>query len=363
MPSNFAEEGKLLQTSIPVPELPADSIRTHLSDARARHRSRMLVACALAAITLLGSGTVFATAMLGGVRVWLSGNTASVAMHSFTMMHNPNVDDVRRAVSDATFPVVLPVGIAKGMHMTNLFFSPAYHPNFIEVMYRNANTDARAQFLLVDSATVNHGEAPTLPNGEGVQSGLVTQWTVGKETVIVPGAWQQAETRAAMSGVTPAESLVQTLPLLYRITVLGDQDRLADAAEAIAPSEGRSVLIDRADLGEIARAQSHMPYMRVTATMFDALPIVDGKPDFAHQKSRRITEIAVSADGVRAIGAVLATNVCGTGARRERDFTCEILVNERIGRAFWIWVLPLNASGSPTKYMVDSKTFHPVQVQ
>src|SRR5579863_1595101 len=280
MPSSFADEGKLLQMSIPVPEVPSASIRTRLRDAHARHRSRVLIAGVLAAITVLGSGTVVA-AMFGGVRIWLSGDKAAVAMNSFAYLQNPNAADLRRATSDATFPVVLPVGIPKGMHMSSLFFSPADHPSFIEVRYRNAKTDARSgQFLLFDSSTVNHGEAPTLPNGENVPVGQVTHWSVGHETVIVAGARQSSEMKAAMLNTTPTESLAQTLPLLYRITVLADQDKLADTAEAKAPSQGRSVLIDRAHLSEIASlAQLHEPLVVARGTMFDALPVVGGKPD------------------------------------------------------------------------------------
>jgi hypothetical protein len=139
MPSNFAEVGKHLQTTIPVPELPVASIRNRLRDANARHRSRVLIACALAAITVLGSGTVLAAMMFGGVRIWLSGDKAAFAIHSFAMVQNPNADDLRRVTTDATFPVVLPVGIPKGMHMNSLFFSPVDHPSFIDVTYRNAD--------------------------------------------------------------------------------------------------------------------------------------------------------------------------------------------------------------------------------
>jgi hypothetical protein len=212
---------------------------------------------------------------------------------------------------------------------------------------------------LFDSSVVNYGAAPALPNGESAVSGIVTQWTVGKETVIVPGALQQTETKAAMSGITPAESLAQNLPMLYRVKVLGNQDyRLADAAEMMAPSEGHSVMLAREYLGEIASlAQSHKPLQHVRSTRMDSLPFVAGKPDFAHQKNHLTRETAVSADGVRAIAAVLATNVCGAGAKRERNFTCEVLINERSGRASWIWVLPLNRSSSPVKYVVDSKNF------
>lgn len=356
MPSNFAEVGKHLQTAIPVPELPGTSIRHRLRDANARHRVRVQIAFALAAIAVLGSGTVLASMMFGGVRIWLSGDKAALAMRSFVMVQNPNANDMRRVTNDATFPVVLPVGIPKGMHMDLLLFSPAGHPNFIDVSYRNAKTNARSgQFYLFDSSTVNHGEAP-LSNGK-LQLSQVTDWNVGRETVVVSGAGQQAEMKAAMSGVTPAESLAQTLPMLYRIIVLRVQDRLADEADAIAPADGQSVLVGREFLDNVRGLhQSHHAVQYLRGTTFDNLPFVAGKFDFANQRSHMITGAAVSADGVRAIAAVLASKACGS--RMGSGFTCEMLLNERSGRAYWIWVLPLNASTPPTKYMVDSTTFH-----
>jgi hypothetical protein len=357
MPSDFAEAGKRFETAIPVPELQVSSIRNRSKNESARHRSRVLIACALAAIVALGSGTVFAE-MYGGIRIWLSGDRAEVLIHSFSMVQNPNADDLRRVTADATFPVVLPAGIPKGMHMNLLIFSPPRHPNLIEVTYRNAATDARsAQIILLDSSTVNHGEAPSLPNGDKLQVGQVTHWNVGQETVIAMGTRKQAEMKAAMSGMTPAESLVETLPMLYRITILGVQDKLADVADAIAPSEGRSVLADRHDLSQIATlAQSHKPLKVTRVTTFDTFPSVGGKPDWQHAQHRQIEEVVLSAGGVRALATVVASNVCGNGAKTGSGFTCEMLVNERSGRAYWVWTIPLNRSTPPTKYVVDAKT-------
>ncbi len=359
MPFNFAEAGKHVQTEMPVPELPIASIRNRLRDANTRHRSHVLIACALAAIAVLGSGTLLAAMLLGGVRVWLSGNKAAVDMTSFALILNPNADDLRRVTTDATFPVVLPVGISKGMHMNALVFSPADHPTFIEVMYRNSQTDARSgQFLLLDSSTLNHGAAPTLPNGEKLPAGKVTHWSVGRESVIVLGAGQHAAMKAAMSGITPAESLARTLPMLYRTIILADQDKLADEAAAIAPAEGQSVLLDRGHLGEIARlARSNKPVVYTRETIFEPHPSVAGKPDFAHAKRHFITTTAVSAGGVRAIAAVLASGACGSTGTTRSGRSCQILIDERSGRAYWIWVLPFNASSAPTKYVVDRTTF------
>ncbi len=358
MPSNFAEIGKQLQTAMPVPEFPTASFHNRLRTANARHRSQLLIMSAIAAITILGSGTVLAAVLFGGVRLWLFGDKAAVAIHSFTVITNPNAEDLRRVTADATFPVVLPVGIPKGTHLHNLFFSPANHPNFIDASYEGKTTGASTQFLLVDASTVNHGEAPTLPNGQKLPMGQVTHWNVGKETVVVLGPGQQEEVKAAMARVTPAASLAQTLPLLYRITVLGGDEKLANTADRIAPLTGHSTLIDRGHLSEIAGlAQSRSPMTVIRTNTIDDLPTVGGKPDFAHAKSHHTMETAVSANGVRAIAALLATRVCGSGGKMGSGFTCEFLINESSGHAYGIWVFPLNATTPPTKYEVDATTF------
>jgi len=208
------------------------------------------------------------------------------------------------------------------------------------------------------SSTVNQGQVPLLPKGVGLESAHVTQWAVGKETVIVPSAGQQTEIKTAMSGVTPAESLVQNVPMLHRITILADQDRLADFADAIAPAKGRSVLVDRKTLSQVAiLAQAHKPLLRLRSVAIGSFPIVGGKPDWAHVQQHATKEVAVSADGVRALAAVLSSKVCGSSGKMGSGFTCEMLINERSGRAYWIWALALNSSTPPTKYIVNSTTF------
>lgn len=346
----------MLQTQLPVPELPAASIRNRLRDANARHRSRVMLAATLAAIVIVGSGSVVA-AMLGGVRIWLLGDKASFTMRSFATIANPDPEALRRVMADATFPVVLPVGLPKGTHMERLFYSPVDRPNFIGVFYENAG-GGTTQFALFDSSTVRHGEAPALPNGQKLPMGAVAHWTIGNETVIVPLPSQQDTVRAAMSRVSPSESLAQNLPLLYRITILGGDYRIANQADALAPSNGQSVLIDRGHLSEIAGlARERKPLMFSKGTNVVDLPSVNGKPDFAHQKTRRIAERkALSASAVRAAAAVLATNACGSGGRMGSGFTCELLIDQQQGRAYRVWLLPMNGT-APSKYVVDPTTF------
>lgn len=361
MPFDFAEVGKRLETTIPVPELSIASIRNRAQTESAQHRARVLITSVIAALAILGSGTVLAAINYGGVRLWLSGNNAAVVIHSFTNIQDPTAGDLRRISANATFPVVFPASIPKGMHLRMLLVSPANHPNFIYLQYRNGRSGSAWGFPLFDSSHVNAGEVPPMPNGEKPISGPVTQWTIGRETIVTtePGIVSHlAEIKDAMSRLTPAQSLAQTLPTLYRITVLGGLDSVADAAEKIAPAQGHSVLVDRGNLAQVATlAREHKPLLSIRTVTVDNLPTVAGKPDFAHQSSHFTKEIALSADGVYALAAVLSSKACGSGARMGGSFTCEMLINERPGRAYWIWVLPVNASKSPIKYVVDPATF------
>lgn len=365
MPSDFAKVGKQLETTIPVPELPIASVRNRARTESAQYRARVLIMSVLAAIAILGSGTVLASIDYGGVRLWLSGNRAALVMRSFTSIHSPTADDLRRIAANATFPVVFPAGIPKGMHLDMLFISPAAHPNFMLLQYRNGRTGSTWGLLLFDSATVTTGEMPTLPNGEKPLSGPVSQWTVGRETIVTSDPFVRShlvEIKDATSRLTPAQSLAQTLPTLYRITVLGGLDSLADAAEEIAPAQGRSVLVDRGNLAQIATlAREHKALFSIRTVTVDNLPTVGGKPDFAHQKSHVSKELALSADGVRALATVLSSNPCANAGRMGSGYTCEMLINELRGRAYWIWTLPLNSSTPPTKYIVDPTTFRMVQ--
>ncbi len=359
MPSDFAALGKRIETAIPVPEMSIASIRNRSRAESARHRTSV-VAFAIAAIAVLGCGSVLAAMKYGGIRLWLSGDKAAVVVRSFTSIYDPKAADLRRVAATATFPVVFPAGLPKGMHLGMLLISPADHPSSIYVQYRHGKTSSW-NFLLFDSSSVNIGELPPMPNGEKPLFGPVVHWADGPETVIVSDrAFMShlAEVEDAMSPLTPAQSLAQTLPMLYRITDLSGFDNIADAAEAIAPAEGRSVLVDRANLAEIAMlAREHKTVLSIRSNTVDNLSMVDGKPDFAHQSSHSTKEVAVSTDGVRALAAVLATGTCGSAGRMGGGFTCEMLINERSGRSYWIWAFPLKPSKTPTKYVVDSATF------
>ncbi len=355
MQSEFANAGKRLETTIPVPELSIASIRERSRTANVRHRPAIFVAYALAALTILASTAVLA-AMVGGVRLWISGNRASLYLNAFQVV-TPTAAHLRRAAADATFPVVFPVPIPRTMHLVQLFLSPATRPSFIGLTYMNGRSGSAWTFMLVDTASINQG-IPPMPAGKWPAFQPVTRWTVGRETVVVPGAWAHQSIKAGMLRSTPAESLKQTLSALYRISVLGGFPSVADSAEAIAPRKGHSVLVDRGNLGQLAAlAAKHKALYVVVTSSVNNVPTVNGRPDFAHQSSSTRKMLALSADGVRAIAAVLATGACGKAGTMGSGFNCEMLINERGGRDYRVWSMPLDASRQPTKYVVNSKTF------
>jgi len=296
---------------------------------------------------------------MSGMRIWLSGNSATRTITSFATITNPAPEDLRRVVAGATFPVVLPLGVPPGAHLNILVFSPTDHPNVILVGYENRKTGSAWYWTLADSSVIEHGANPLLPNGSTSPVSTVKHWEVGSETVISfesRSFSRQALVEAAMQRSTPSESLAQSLPRLDRVEVHGVYSGVADVADRIAPDDGRNVLVGRGYFGEIAAlAGERKPFITDSRTrVVDNLPSISGKPDFAHQSSHAVKEVAVSADGVRAIAAVLETKVCGSAPQ----FTCEILFNERSGHAYRIWALPIQSPTTPVKYTVDSTSLH-----
>jgi hypothetical protein len=361
MPSDFAAAGRRFQAAIPVPDLPISSIRDRSRAGRAQHRSRLIVACALAAIAVLGSGSVLA-ARMSGMRIWLSGNSASGTITSFATITNPTPEDLRRVVSDATFPVVLPLDVPEDLHLNLLVFSPADHPNVILVKYENRKTGSAWTWTLADSSAVEHGANPLFPSGGTTPVATVKHWNVGGETVIFSDRGnfaRQTQVEAAMQRSTPSQSLAQSLSKLYRVESHGGSSGVVDVANAVAPNDGRNVLVGHSYLISIAAlARDRKPLITDSRTrVVGNLPWISGKPDWAHQSSHVVKEVAVSADGVRAIAAVLATNACGNAPQ----FTCEILFNERSGQAYRIWAMPLRSPASSVKYIVDPTTLLPRQ--
>ncbi len=356
MPSDFAEVGKTLEDALSVPDLPLESIRSGARAARMRQHWRVVVVTAFAAIIALASGTVLA-AKVFGFQMWLYGNrVAMMSPHSLTIYRGPDETTVRHVISNATFPVVFPVGLPSGERVLRLVVTPADHPSAILIQYHK---NGERGYTLIDSSLVQNGTPPQLPGIASVPLSKLHYWRVGSEVVVSPNPAQwpkDAAVKAAMLRATPQGSLAQTISRLYRITALGGFLSAANRADAIAPSDGRSTLVDRGHLREVPTlVRSHKVLFTTRATTIDHIGTSHGKADFGHASLHPgPQELAVSANGVRAISAVLATNVCG----RAPKFTCEMLINERSGMPYRIWALPIRSAQTAQQYVVDPETFH-----
>jgi hypothetical protein len=358
MPSDFAKVGKTLESAISVPDLPIESIRRGARAARVRHQWRVLVACVLAAIVALGSGTVLA-AKAFQFRIWLYGNRAAgTPLRSFTIYLGPDETTLRHVISSATFPVVLPMALPSGARVLRLVTAPADHPSVILIMYHTYGSRDLG-YTLIDSSLVQNGAPPPLPDVVSAPIARMHFWRVGSEMVLSqdPLQWPQDDTiKAAMLRATPAASLAHTISRLYRITSLGGFLGVANIADAIAPADGRSALIDRGHLDELpALVRSEKPLFVMQSTMVDDIPTIRGRQDLGHASFHPgPKKLAVSARGLRAVAAVLKTNACGNAP----TFTCEMLINERSGMPYRVWVLPIRSPKAAKKYVVDAQNYH-----
>lgn len=362
MPSDFAKVGKQLEADLSVPALPIDAIRGRSRVQRRRHQWRLVVLCAFAAIAALGSGTVLA-AKVFGFQAWLSQDrVAATRVRSFIMYQGPDQATLRHVVSSATFPVVLPVGLPAGERVLRLVVAPADHPSIIMIQYLE---NGYRQYTLIDSSLVQNGSSPQIPGIASAPISAAHYWRAGGEVVFSenPSQWpQDPAVRAAMLRATPAESLAKTASRLYRITSAGAFGLgLENMADALAPSSGRSALVGPQNLGQVAAlVRAHKAIFAVQSTKFDHIPVVQGHEDLAHASLHPgPQELAVSVDGVRAISAVLSTNACGSGPK----FTCEILINERSGMPYRIWVLATRPPKTAQAYVVDAKSFQVERAQ
>ena len=356
MPSDFAKVGKTLEEALSVPDLPIDSIR-RAARAQSMRQWRVVAACALAAIVALGSGTVLA-ARVFGFRMWLSGDEiANTRVRSFTTYLAPDQATLRRVVSSATFRVVLPVGLPSGERVVRLVVAPADHPSIIMIQYQEHGF---RQYTVIDSSLVQNGKPPQIAGLASAPVSPAHYWRAGGEVVVSenPSQWpQDPKVRAAMLSATPEGSLVETLSRLYRITSVGGFGLgIENVADAIAPRTGRNALVGPEKLlGLPALIAAHKGMFVTESTRIDHIPVVHGHEDLGHASLHPGPQkLAVSAGGVRAIAAVLATNACGAAPK----FTCEILINERSGMPYRIWAFPIHSPQTPEPYVVDPESFH-----
>ena len=362
MPSDFAKVGKTLEDALTVPDLSIDSIRSAARAESLQHQWRVFAACALAAIVALGSGSVLA-ARVFGFRMWVSGDEmANTRVRSFTEYLAPDGDTLRHAVSSATFPVVLPVGLPNDDHVLRLVVAPTEHPSVITIQYEG---NGYTEYTLIDSSLVQNGKPPKIAGLASTQISESHYWRAGGEVVVSedPSTWpQDSRVRAAMLRATPQGSLTETLPRLYHIaSVRAFGLGVENTANALAPPTGRSALVGPENLKQVpALIRAHQAILVSQSTKFDHIPVVRGHEDLAHASHHPGPQrVAVSAGGVRAVGAVLTTGACGP----EPKFTCEILINERSGMPYHVWVLPIRSPQASQTYVVDPRSFHVERAQ
>ena len=78
------------RAAIPVPEFPAQQIRTRAHAAAARIRTRIAALVGAFIFAAVGVQAGIAAKLVDGVRVWLSGDKTAVAVDSCTMANFPS---------------------------------------------------------------------------------------------------------------------------------------------------------------------------------------------------------------------------------------------------------------------------------
>jgi hypothetical protein len=360
MPYDFSATGKVARDRIPVPDLSMDVIRNASRAAARRSRSQRLVLCGALALVSIGAAAG-AARIYDGVHIWLSGGKAGATVRSLALVRNPMTSDLRTIAANATFPVVMPIGLPAGTRVRQIMYSPAAHPNTIFVQYRSEKGNSIGGFFLLDPSSVDPDKT-TVPMGPAQPSfSAVDQWKIGGETVVVrKGAFSADATRrikSRMAAVSPAQTVVASESMLWRIMVLGvlgePTSGATNQAERIAPRSGRSVLLDRGRLqslaGLIARRK---PMLDSRGVFLSDIPQTSNGPDYMKATYHWWRTIAIEPQGLRAIDAVLRSR--GTSPT---DCKCEILYNRPSDKAYWVWIIPQSGSSAPTKFTVDAVTF------
>ncbi|SRR5665213_17664 len=354
MSSDFSLTGRSAREQIPVPTLSMDSIRKRSHAAQTRARLRTFVTAAAVSLVVVGAGVGVGAKIYDGVHVWFSGNKVATVVHSLVFMRNPMASDLRTAIAHATFPVVFPAGIPAGTRVNRVMLAPLDRPSAITISYTNPG-GFNTTVVLLDPAVVD-ANAVQVPGGSMRSPRTFSHWRVGGEIVVAGGeisAGDLNQIKAATSVASASESLAATEAMLPDIIVLGGTVRL-EIAERLRPANGRSVLIDELNVRSIARlVKDRKPILDTRFSYADKIgnmnarivkAVVIRKPDV----------VAIPADGVRAIDAVL--NSSGERASRDRC-GCEILFNQPNPSAYRIWKIPLSAASTVQTYSVDARTF------
>ena len=355
MSFDFSATGRAAREQITVPEIPMESIRSRSHALRARGRVQALAACAAISVGAIGAGTGLGVKIYDGVHVWLSGGKAAMAVQTFVMVREPTAADVRKAIAHATFPVVFPVGMPVGSRVFGIEATPAGRPSAIIIAYRNTGGAEGATFVLLDPAVVDAQGAAA--RTAAARFGRVDDWRIGGEIVLVashrlpPSDLERI--KAAMLTSSPSVSLAATEAIAPKVVIVGGHDRL-DRAERLRPPNGSTVLVDQGTVRSITLGgKSGQAILDRRVFRATKVPYANGEMDYRNVKGVPSKAIAVTANGVRAIAAVLRSTGAG---RHGNDCGCEVLFSQPNGTTYWIWTMPASAAGPVKKYSVDART-------
>lgn len=301
MPSDFVDRARVAYAALHVPEPPLAGIR-----ACARHRdrrSRAFIAASVAAVAVasLGLASGAGAAISDAIRVWISGGSAAVDVRGLTLTRYPTRADLAGAAARATFPVIFPVGVRPGMRLQRLITAPSDRPTTLTLEYASAN-GSTVGITLVDASSVEAGTPAA-----GTVHTAVERWTAGREEVIASEthAGQVAPIARAMRSSTPAASLAANDVLAARIINLGAPVGAQAAAERAA-GDARSVLLDARHLTQMSSlARDGRALLDDRTVTLTDIPRRAGGPDYQHAKLHFSHDVAIPADGVRAIALYL----------------------------------------------------------
>lgn len=331
--SDFSAKAKEARANIRAPEVPMGQILARSAQIQTNSRLRAIFLGGVMSLAMIGTAAAFGTQIFDSVRVWLSGNNGTIVIKSFAMVRYPRESDLQAVVSNATFPVVMPVGLTAGTHVRSLIYAPINHPNMISIQYVNDRTARLEGFTIIDTGTINAGPPP-LP-GMPLNA---ARWTIERETVLVSRKIlrpsEMTRIKKAMMVTSPRESQTVTKPLLYSATVLGTSPDLSHIALRYTPSSGNSVVIGRHFTDSIAPlAKRGKPLIGSNTTYLTNIPSIHGEPDYAKATLRWPPTVAISSAGVRALAAVLRYAHAGASC------DCSVVINHTDSIHYRVWVL------------------------
>jgi hypothetical protein len=343
MPFDFSTAGRAARDTIAVPAIPYDAIRRRSNQADFRARAQLLAACFAIALIGISTATGFAQKTLAGVRIWLSGGKAAVAIDSFVLVRDPLPADVQRIMDSASFSPVFPTHLPPGAHVWTLMYSPSSRPDTISVQYRNERTGYHSGLTVVATSALEQGSAAP----SSALSSAVYSWRVGDETVLMLRGMAPAKIDALKADLSSAQPRTIQPSLLRSVTVLGAPSPVADAVEKYA-SRG-SVLIGSQFVAQIARlAKANQPLLDSRIVTLTNIPTKNGDPDYMKATYHWSSRAAVPSDGVRAVNAVLRTSA--------PNCRCTVLYSGEAGGTYKVALVASSPPYAAVRYSVSKRT-------